>query len=138
MKKTGSEIEYEVFKLFKDEIQAFIQGDVYLRGTRPLKENTEDLTEDAIISFMTGLDNQMQTGALNINVYVPDIDNGGNDLVKDVTRCLEVERFMQNLIEGWSVKSEYKFWLEQTINTFPEDEINQHFVNVKLKYKRLS
>ncbi len=138
MKKTGSEIEYEVYNLFKDEIQAFIKGKVYLRGTRPLKENTEDLKEDAIISFMTGLDNQIQRGALNINIYVKDIDNGSSDLVKDVSRCLEVERFMLNLIEKWSVKSEYKFWLGQTINTFAEDNINQHFVNVKLKYKRLS
>lgn len=134
MKKTGGQIELDVFNFWKDSIKTKIKGSVYLRGTRPLNAKTED----AVISFMTGLDNQIQTGALNVNIYVPDIGIGREDLVKNIGRCTEIEAFMLNLVEQWSVKSEYKFWLGQTINTFAEDEINQHFVNVKLKYKRLT
>lgn len=134
MKKTGGQIELDVFNLWKNSIKTKIKGNVYLRGTRPLNAKTED----AVISFMTGLDNQIQTGALNVNIYVPDVNIGQEDLVKDIRRCNEIEVFMLNLVEEWSVKSEYKFWLGQTINTFAEDEINQHFVNVKLKYKRLT
>ncbi len=131
MRKTGSEIEQDVYELLSSEMQGFIRGTVYLRGGRPINAKTED----AVISFMTGIDAQMQTGALTINVYVPNPENG---VTKNHKRCVEVERFMQNLIEKWSVKSEYHFWLGQTINTFSEDKINQHFVNVKLKYRRFS
>ncbi|TXD47339.1 hypothetical protein [Polaribacter sp. IC073] len=134
MKKTGGQIEYEIYNLWKDLINEEINGTFYLRGTRPINSDKED----AIISFMTGLDDQMQTGALNINIYVPDIDIGNSNSVKNIARCNELEAFMLQLTENWTVKSEYKFTLGQTINTFEEDDIHQHFVNVKLKYKRLT
>ncbi len=134
MKKTGGEIEKDIYDLLRKGIKAKIKGDVYLRGTRPLNSSNED----AIISFMTGLDNQLQTGVVNINIYVPNIDNGSSALVKNIKRCIELERYMLRLIEEWSVKSEYHFSLGQTIHTFSEDEINQHFINVKIKFKRFS
>jgi hypothetical protein len=134
MKKTGGQIEYDVYTLLKDVIKSEISGTVYLRGTRPLNSDTED----AVISFMTGLDNQIQTGALNVNIYVSDICIGGEDFVKNISRCNIIEAFMLKVVEQIRVESEYSFTLGQTINTFSEDEINQHFVNVKLKYKRLT
>lgn len=134
MKKTGGEIELDVFNFWRESIGEKIKGKVYLRGTRPL--NTD--SEDAVISFMTGLDNQFQTGALNINIYIPDLNIGEGILVKDIRRCNEIEAFMLKLVEEWETKTEYRFWLGQTINTFAEEEIKQHFVNVKLKYKRFS
>lgn len=134
MRKTGGEIEYDVYTFLESEITAKINGTVYLQGTRPLNAKTED----AVISFMTGLDNQVQTGAVTINVYIPDLDMGQSDLVKNIARCNEIEVFMLRLIEKWKVKTEYRFTLGNTIKTFPEDDINQHFVNVKLKYKRFS
>lgn len=132
MTKTGGEIELDVYNFLKAEIKAKIKGECYLNGTRPINAKTED----AVISFMTGLDNQMQTGAVTITIYIPDINNGSD--VKDTVRCREIERFMLNLIKNWSVKTDYKFWLGNTIKTFKEDAIHQHFVNVKLKYKRLT
>lgn len=132
MTKTGGEIELDVYSFLKAEIKAKIKGECYLNGTRPINAKTED----AVISFMTGLGNQMQTGAVTITIYIPDINNGSD--VKDTVRCREIERFMLNLIKSWSVKTDYKFWLGNTIKTFKEDAIHQHFVNVKLKYKRLT
>lgn len=134
MKKTGGEIELDVFNFWRESIGEKIKGKVYLRGTRPLNADSED----AVISFMTGLDNQFQTGALNINIYIPDLNIGEGILVKDIRRCNEIEAFMLKLVEEWETKTEYRFWLGQTINTFAEEEIKQHFVNVKLKYKRFS
>lgn len=132
MTKTGGQIELDVFNLLKDELNEQIKGGVYLQGTRPFDSKNEDV----IISFMTGIDADIQTGVLNINTYVPDIDNGNEKLIKDIARCNEIEAFMLSLVE--KAKSEYQFFLGQTIRTFAETEINQHFVNVKLKYKRFS
>ncbi len=131
MRKTGSEIEIDIYNFLKDEIQAKIKGKVYLQGSRPIDADTED----CVISFMTGIDDQMQTGAVTINIYVPNPNKG---MTKNFKRCVEIERFMQNLIEKWHVKTEYKFTLGQSIMTLAEDSIKQHFVNTKLKYKRLT
>ncbi len=132
--KTGGQIELDVYTSLQTSIKTKISGNVYLSGTRPLNASTED----AVISFLTGLDTQIQTGVLNINIFVPDINIGAAQLVKNISRCNEIEAFMLALIEEWSVKSEYKFSLNQTILTLKDEEIEQHFVNVKLKYKRLS
>ena len=49
MKKGGTQIEKDVFDIFKDEIKRFIKGDVYLQGTRPHNSNKED----CVIGYLT-------------------------------------------------------------------------------------
>ena len=132
MVKTGGQIELDVFGLLKDELEGIVSGGVYLQGTRPF----DSRKEDAVVSFLTGTEGDVQTGALNVNVYVPDIDMGGEKRVKDVRRCVEVERLLVGLIS--KPKSEYRFSLGQTISTFAEADIEQHFVNVRLRYKRFA
>ncbi|MFJ1411694.1 hypothetical protein ACIRNY_11100 [Capnocytophaga canimorsus] len=132
MKKSGGQIEYDIYNLLKNKIQSFIKGGVYLAGTR--EHNSQK--EDAVISFLTGLDNDIQVGKININIFVPNIHIGGQKKVKNIARILEIEAFMIALIE--ETKSEYQLQLAQTINSFEEAEIGQYFVNVALKYKRFS
>jgi hypothetical protein len=91
------------------------------------------VTEDAVVSFLTGLDGQFQTGVLNINVYVPDIDNGSQFKVKNIGRCNVIEEACSTLVS--SLKSDgYRFSLNSIIQTFKAQDIEQHFVNVKLKF----
>lgn len=132
MKKSGGQIEYDIYNLLKDKIQSFIRGGVYLSGTR--RHNSEQ--EDAVISFLTGLDSDFQTGKVNVNIFVANIHIGGQKKVKNIARILEIEAFMMALIE--ETQSEYQLQLAQTINSFEEAEIEQYFVNVVLKYKRFS
>lgn len=132
MKKTGGQIELDVFNLLRDELKTIIRGDVYLQGTRPFDSHNEDV----LVSFMTGRDADIQRGVVTITVFVPDIDFGGGKLVKDIARCNQLEAFMLDLVSH--LKSEYKFSLERTIQSFPEPDIHQHFIDVKLDYKRFS
>ena len=139
MIKTGGQIELDVFNLFREEIKSFLfNGEVFLRGTTiPTGNNTiTTVNEFAVISFHVGDDADIQIETININVYIPDIDTGKHQLMKDVNRCNEVEAFMLSLVQ--KSKSEYQFKLAQTINSFAEPETHQHFVNVKLKYKRFA
>lgn len=134
MKKTGSTIEKDVFNLIKTGVlKNTITGNVYREGMRPFNA----VTEDAVVSFLTGLDGQFQTGVLNINVYVPDIDNGSQFKVKNIGRCNVIEEVCSTLVS--SMKSDrYRFYLDATIQTFKAQDIEQHFVNVKLKYKYIT
>jgi hypothetical protein len=135
MRKTAGEIETDVFNILKTSVlKSTIKGLVYREGIRPI----DSKVEDAVISFLTGVDGEIQTGVFNLNVYVPNIDNGQNKgvLVKNVSRCLEIERICENLVESISLSGDYKFSLDSIIKSFKVDDIDQYFVNCRLKFKR--
>lgn len=130
--KTGSEIESDVYAIISQSaIKAAITGKVYKSGMRPLKS----IKEDAIVTFMTGLDDQIQTGALNLNIYVPDIDNGGGQLVKNGARCQALEVMANQIIQGLKPTTSYRFQLGAIIQTFKAEGTAQHFVNCKIKFQ---
>lgn len=131
MKKGGTQIEKDVFNTFKAQIRAFIRGDVYLQGTRP----HNSFEEDCVIGFLTGIDKDIQEGKVNINFYVPKINTGGQKNVKNIARILEIEAFICSLVT--LTTDEYRFYQEQTISSFEEDD-KQTLVNVVLRYKRFS
>lgn len=131
MKKGGTQIEKDVFNTFKAQIKAFVRGDVYLQGTRP----HNSFEEDCVIGFLTGIDKDIQEGKVNINFYVPKINTGGQKNVKNIARILEIEAFICGLVTR--ITNEYRFFQEQTISSFEEDD-KQTLVNVVLRYKRFS
>ena len=103
MKKTASQIETDIYKYFKDKITPLINGQTYRSGVRPLNSQKED----CVISFLTGLDGQYQTGVININIFVPTVKNNDN----------------------------YKLQLHQMIQTFEDTDIKQFFINAKVKFR---
>ena len=131
MKKGGTQIEKDVFNTFKAQIRAFVRGDVYLQGTRP----HNSFEEDCVIGFLTGIDKDIQEGKVNINFYVPKINTGGQKNVKNIARILEIEAFICGLVTR--ITDEYRFFQEQTISSFEEDD-KQTLVNAVLRYKRFS
>ena len=131
MKKGGTQIEKDVFDTFQTEIGAFVRGGVYLQGTRP----HNSFEEDCVIGFLTGIDKDIQEGKVNINFYVPKINTGGQKNVKNIARILEIETFICGLVT--LTTDEYRFFQEQTISSFEEDD-KQTLVNVVLRYKRFS
>lgn len=135
MRKTASQIESDVFDLLNaSPLKTSISGKIYKEGVRPINAKTED----AVVIFDTGMDEQIQAGVVIINVYVPNIDNGANKgvLVKDITRCSEIELILNSFARSLSISNEYKFKLDKTIKAFEADEIGQYFVNCRLKFKR--
>jgi hypothetical protein len=135
MKKTGLQIESDVFALISNSsLKSFISGQIYKSDTRPINARTED----AVISFLAGIDGQLQVGVLNLNVFVPDIDNGGGDgfLVKNVARCQEIEEKINSIIQSMSISNEYYFELDKMIQTFSDESTNQHLVNSRIRFKR--
>jgi len=134
MKKTGSEIEADVFAILRaSALKTTIAGQIYKEDMRPINATTED----AVVSFMTGLDGQIQAGVVTINAFVPMTDIGGGTLAKNTTRCKQLEMLMQSIVSGLK-PDEYRFSLDTIIKTFKVEGSNQHFVNTKLKFERTS
>lgn len=133
-KLTGKRVQSDVYSLLKHStLSTMISGAVYRQGMRP-KDSKE---EDAIVIFTAGLPDQVQTGVVTVNIYVPDIDPYDDGLlVEDSERTEEVEDLAQQWVEGLTAdRTNYLFRLQQTIFTEYEAEIHQHFVVVKLAYE---
>nr|DAX66253.1 MAG TPA: hypothetical protein [Caudoviricetes sp.] len=132
MKKTASQIEADIYKYFKDKIDPLINGQTYRNGVRPLNSQKED----CVISFLTGLDGQYQTGVININIFVPLVKNNDNQYRKDFVRCDTIEQALMPIIENVETDlRNYRLQLHQMIQTFEETDIKQFFINAKIKFR---
>lgn len=134
MAKTGKQIQGDIYRLFKGStLYTMISGDVYRNGYRP----RDSRLEDAVVIFTAGLPDQIQTGVVTVNIFVPDIDPYDNGVfVEDGQRTEELERLAQAWVDSLTAAvSCYKFKLMQTIYTEEEADINQHFIVVKLGYE---
>lgn len=134
MAKTGKQVQGDIYQLLKGStICSMISGDVYRNGYRPRNSSLED----AVVIFTAGLPDQIQTGVVTVNIYVPDIDPYDNGVfVEDGQRTEELERLAAEWVDSLTAAvSCYAFKLQQTIYTEEEAEINQHFIVVKLGYK---
>ena len=134
MAKTGKQVQGDVYELLKDStLFSMISGGVYRGGYRP----RDSKLEDAVVIFTAGMSDQIQTGVVTINIFVPDIDPYENGvLVEDGERTEVIERLAADWVDSLSANiSCYRFKLMQTIYTEEESEINQHFVVVKLAYR---
>lgn len=134
MAKTGKQIQGDIRRLLKDStLYTQISGEVYRNGYRP----RDSKKEDAVVTFTAGLPDQIQTGVVTVNIFVPDIDPDDNGTwVEDGRRSGELEKLAQEWADSLTAEvSCYKFKLQQTIYTEAEPDIHQHFVVVKLKYE---
>lgn len=131
MKKSGDEIEADFFELIKNSsLSTFIKGTVYREGLRPINANTED----AVIFFKTGLDGQFQDGEIVLNVYVPNIPFE-DTLVKDITRCRLIGNEIMKVIKTFT-SGEYNVWLLNIPQSFAVDDIQQYYVNARIRFTR--
>lgn len=134
MAKTATQIQGDVYQLLKNStLCSMISGDVYRKGMRP----RDSKLEDAVVIFTTGLPDQIQTGVVTINIYVPDIDAYNNGvLVENGLRSSQLELLAAEWVDSLKAGvSNYKFGLQQTIYTEENAAIKQHFVVVKLHYR---
>lgn len=134
MAKTAKQVQTDIIELIRNsELAADISGEVHRNGYR----HRDSRLEDIVVTFTTGLPDEIQTGVVTINVYVPDIDPYGNGvLVEDGERTEALEILSQKWVDSlMGSGTNYVFKLRQTIYTEAEQDINQHFVVIKLGYK---
>ena len=134
MAKTGKQIQGDIYRLLRDsDLAGLISGGVYRNGYRP----RDSRLEDAVVTFTGGFANEIQTGVVTVNIYVPDKDFLDNGVpVEDGQRTEELEIAAKQWVESLTAdRSCYRFKLRQTIYTEEEPSIHQHFVVVKLGYR---
>lgn len=136
MEKTEKQIEKDVFRIIRDsELKAVIGGTVYRDGMRPKDAKTEDI----VVKFLTGLDGQEQSGIVLVHIYVPNIKSpsGDGELVPNITRIDLLEEKANSLLSSLE-DTEYLFEKDETPRSYPAEGIEQYFINVRLKYRRIT
>lgn len=133
MAKTGKQIQGDIYGFLREsDLAKKVSGEVYRNGYRPRDSREEDI----IVTFTAGIPDEIQTGVVTVNIYVPDIDPYDNGTwLEDGARTEEMETMAQEWVESLTAdKSCYKFRLLQTISTEEDEEIHQHFIVVKLGF----
>ena len=134
MAKTGKQIQGDIRRMLAgSKLAEEVSGGIYRNGYRPRDSRKEDI----IVTFTTGIPDQIETGVVTVNIYVPDIDPCGNGIfVEDGRRTEQLEALAQQWADSLTAaKSPYLFRLRQTIYTEEAPEISQHFIVVRLGFR---
>ena len=133
MIKTEMQIERDFYSFVKNsDLGKAIKGKVYRPEMRPANATTEDL----IVKFLAGLDEQVQTGVV-IFFYVPDIPHADGRMVPDKNRIGKLEELLLSFVE---TAGGTEYWLETdtTPTTMRNEEIEQHFIYARIKFNRIT
>lgn len=134
MTKTAAEVVQDLrARIIDSPLARELSGEVYLQGLRPRDSRKEDL----VIIFTAGTAEQVQSGFVTLNIFVPDIDaRADGTLVQDGQRTATIERKAQEWASTLSAAHNGYLWrLQGIIATYPDADIKQHFVSVRLYFR---
>lgn len=131
---TAHKVQTDIIALLAEsELCNGITGKVYREGYRP----RDSRLEDVVVIFVSGVPAQVESGAVTLNIYVPDITPSNDGVnVEDGHRTSAIEELASVWVKGLTAhRSNYKFTLLRTISTDYDEAIKQHFVVVQLEYE---
>ena len=131
--KTAEEVEGDIYTAVSKYLKGRIDGEAYRRGARPTNRGDK---EDAVVSFLSGLDGQVQTGVVVVNVYVPNEKRGDSYSVKNVARSTAVARTLLNMLKETRI-SGYDLRTERTVQTEEDNGATRVTLRIKYKYNAL-
>ena len=133
--KTEKQVERDFFTFIREsELGMGIRGTVYRAETRPANADTEDL----VVKFLAGLDEQIQSGVVIINIYVPDIPFGNDGRkVEDSTRINDLENLILDFVTD-NDNTEYWMQTDGTPKSTAIENIEQHLIYARIKFNRLA
>lgn len=132
--KTEIEVERDFFTFIKDgSLGNAIRGSVYRPDMRPANAKTEDL----IVKFLAGLDEQIQTGVVILNIYVPDAKNTDGRMVRDAARIGVLQAAIRDFVDG---NDNTEYWMETdgTPTSMKNEEIGQWCITARIHFRRIS
>lgn len=134
MAKTEIEIERDFYSLVEHSpLKSAIHGKVYRRGQRPDNANTED----CIVKYLGGIDEQVQRGTVVLNIYIPYITYKDGRRGEDLSRIGEIQSAVNDFISGID-STDYYITKETTPQSYQLEDIEQTVIAVRLKFQRLN
>lgn len=135
MIKTENQIERDFYTFIKQsKLGKGVKGTVYRADMRP----DDAVTEDLVVKFLAGLDEQIQSGVVIINIYVPDRvypDTGRK--TKDHARIGVLQDLIQSFVND-NDNTEYWMKTDGSPSSVKVEGIEQHAIYARIKFNRLS
>lgn len=130
---TAHKVQDDIMALLREsELVNYVTGEVYREGYRPRDSRKEDI----VVIFVTGTPEQVERGAVTLNIYVPDITPYNNGVyVEDGLRVSQIEHLADLWVQSLKARrTNYLFNLLRTISTMRKEATHEHFVVVQLEY----
>ncbi len=131
--KTSEEIEQDLYEVVSGYLSGKLSGCVYRRDVRPACRGGK---EDAVVGFLSGLDGQVQTGVVVVNIYVPHTQGGDLYSRKDPKRVKEMARLLYDMLHSIRL-SGYDLRSERTIQVEEDNGTSRVTLRIKYKYNAL-
>lgn len=128
------QVERDFYSFVKNsKLGKAIKGSVYRSEMRPTNAKTEDL----VVKFLAGLDEQVQSGVVIFNLYVPDIPHEDGRKVPNKNRIGQLQELILEFVE---TAGDTEYWLQTdtTPSTMRNEEIEQHFIYARIKFNRIT
>lgn len=134
MIKTEQQIERDFYSFIKESsLGKAIKGSIYRPDMRPADAKTEDL----VVKFYTGIDEQIQSGTVIIDIYIPDVKNTDGRMVRNFGRIGVLQDEILSFVNN-NDDTEYLMETETTPYSVEVEGIDQHCVKARIKFQRLS
>ena len=136
--KTENQVERDFYGFVcNSTLGKAVSGKVCRSGMRPANADSEDI----VVKFLAGLDEQIQSGVVIINVYVPDILDGGRK-VKDFGRIGTLESLIAEFVQDVNFSPQdydgYRIETDGTPSSMQVEGIEQHVIYARIKFNRLA
>lgn len=129
---TETKIERDFFTMIKaSALGQEIKGGVYRDEMRANNAKTEDV----VVKFIAGTDEQIQAGIVVCRIYVPDLLQKGGKAVKDYNRIGVLQDKARGLI---GCTTEYSITSDGTFSTINMEGMSQHCIVCRLKFERIT
>jgi hypothetical protein len=140
MNRTAKQIQQDFYRLLRtSNLAAEVTGDVYIGSDYGSNRPHGSQLEDIIVINPASDAEEIQSGIITINIYVPDIATpASNGLVENQSRCAELEIAANVWLDEIVGTTEYRLRLAQAVSTNYHAEINQHFVVLKIRFDVLT
>lgn len=134
MAKTEIQIERDFYDIVgASTLASTIHGSLYRRGQRPDNAKTEDI----VLKYLGGIDEQVQTGTVVLNIYVPYISYQDGRRGENLTRIGELQE-AANLLFTECDSSDYDITKEATPASYQQDDIEQTIIAIRIRFQRLN
>lgn len=133
--KTTNDIERDFYTIVRtSRFGTEINGDVYRSNMRPSITETEDI----VITHLTGVLSQIQTGVVILNVYtLPTIDREGKN-VDDKARIGELQTLFFDFLQNYDSPSGYILEGDGTPRVEYDNDAKRWVLSCRVRYTYLN
>lgn len=130
--KTAVQIERDFYTIIsQSQLGKELKGKVYRKEMRPIGSQEEDL----ILSLLSGVDEQVQTGVVAVSIYVKDMPFESR-FVRNTERIGELLELVNSITENYSFG--YVISTDGTPSIIQLEDISQHVISIRLYFEYLN